>query len=158
MTRLGSFYILSCGCFSHLNVYNYFLLYLVGIQTNVFYYSMFTHTFEWWIVRSLFLPLHLPYLQKLYLSLLPAHIHYSSVLHAFLRPARKNATNQNLLRQNFIAYIFRSKSARERARAQELYCLHLQEPERKSARARARAKAREQEPEQESEWRNPVPF
>jgi hypothetical protein len=36
-------------------------------------------------------------------------------------PARKNATNQNLLRQNFIAYIFRSQKARE----QELYCLHL---------------------------------
>jgi hypothetical protein len=30
------------------------------------------------------------------------------------RPARKNTANQNLLRQNFIAYIFRSKSARER--------------------------------------------
>jgi hypothetical protein len=42
-------------------------------------------------------------------------------LQAFSRPARKNATNQNLLRQSFIAYIFRSKSARE----QELYCLHL---------------------------------
>jgi hypothetical protein len=33
------------------------------------------------------------------------------VLHAFSRPARKNTTNQNLLRQNFIAYIFRSKRA-----------------------------------------------
>jgi hypothetical protein len=60
-------------------------------------------------------------------------------LHAFTRPARKDATNQNLLRQNFIAYIFRSKSASPKplltslgARAperqsaeQELYCLHL---------------------------------
>jgi hypothetical protein len=36
-------------------------------------------------------------------------------------PARKNAANQNLLRQSFIAYIFRSQRARE----QELYCLHL---------------------------------
>jgi hypothetical protein len=45
----------------------------------------------------------------------------NTLLHAFSRPARKNATNRNLLRQNFIAYIFRSKSARE----QELYCLHL---------------------------------
>jgi hypothetical protein len=27
---------------------------------------------------------------------------------AFSRPARKNTTDQNLLRQNFIAYIFRS--------------------------------------------------
>ena len=41
------------------------------------------------------------------------------LLHAFSRPARKNATNQNLLRQNFIAYIFRSKSAREQERGQE---------------------------------------
>ena len=53
------------------------------------------------------------------------------ILHAFSRPARKDAANRNLLRQNFIAYIFRSQRARE----QELYCLHLQEPERKSARA-----------------------
>jgi hypothetical protein len=44
------------------------------------------------------------------------------------RPARKDAANQNLLRRNFIAYIFRSQ------------------------------RAREQEPEQEREWRNPVPF
>jgi hypothetical protein len=36
-----------------------------------------------------------------------------SVLNAFSRPARKNAANQNLLRQ-------------------KLYCLHLQEPESKS--------------------------
>jgi hypothetical protein len=34
-------------------------------------------------------------------------------LHAFTRPARKDATNLNLLRQSFIAYIFRSQSARE---------------------------------------------
>jgi hypothetical protein len=47
------------------------------------------------------------------------------------RPARKDAANQNLLRQNFIAYIFRSKSAR--------------------------AKARESQRKREK-WRNPVPF
>jgi hypothetical protein len=46
----------------------------------------------------------------------PTHSH---VLHAFSRPARKNATNRNLLRQ-------------------KLYCLHLQEQESKSKRARAR--------------------
>ena len=40
----------------------------------------------------------------------------ANLLHAFSRPARKNAANRNLLRQNFIAYIFRSKSARARAR------------------------------------------
>jgi hypothetical protein len=77
-------------------------------------------------------------------------------LHAFSRPARKNAANRNLLRQNFIAYIFRSKSAR----VQELYCLHLQEPERKSARVQEQKqehksfiayifRSKKQEPEQE---------
>jgi hypothetical protein len=39
------------------------------------------------------------------------------------RPARKDATNRNLLRQSFIAYIFRSQREREqeqeRARKQE---------------------------------------
>jgi hypothetical protein len=35
------------------------------------------------------------------------------ILHTFSRPARKNATNWNLLRQSFIAYIFRSQRARE---------------------------------------------
>ena len=65
------------------------------------------------------------------------------LLHAFTRLARKNAANRNLLQQNFIAYIFRSKSARERARAQE----------RKSFIAYIfRSK------KQEREWRNPVPF
>ena len=37
---------------------------------------------------------------------------FQMLLHAFSRPARKDTTNQNLLRQNFIAYIFRSKSAK----------------------------------------------
>jgi hypothetical protein len=36
------------------------------------------------------------------------------LLDAFSRPARKDATNQNLLRQSFIAYIFRSQSARSK--------------------------------------------
>jgi hypothetical protein len=39
----------------------------------------------------------------------------SSILHAFSRPARKDTTNQNLLRQNCIAYIFRSRSASPQA-------------------------------------------
>jgi hypothetical protein len=38
------------------------------------------------------------------------------VLHAFSRPARKDAANRNLLRQSFIAYIFRSQRAREQER------------------------------------------
>jgi hypothetical protein len=53
------------------------------------------------------------------------------VLHAFTRPARKNAANRNLLRQKLYCLLIRSQRARE----PELYCLHLQEPERKSARA-----------------------
>ena len=56
------------------------------------------------------------------------------VLPAFSRPARKNAANQNLLRQSFIAYIFRSKSARARARALLLTSLGARAQERKSAR------------------------
>jgi hypothetical protein len=36
------------------------------------------------------------------------------LLDAFSRPARKNTTDQNLLRQSFIAYIFRSQSARSK--------------------------------------------
>ena len=81
------------------------------------------------------------------------------LLHAFSRPARKDATNRNLLRQ-------------------KLYCLHLQEPESKRARAllltslgaraqesksaRAReskkARKRTRTRKQEREWQNPVPF
>jgi hypothetical protein len=37
------------------------------------------------------------------------------LLDAFSRPARKDATDQNLLRQSFIAYIFRSQSARSKS-------------------------------------------
>ena len=65
-------------------------------------------------------------------SLLLHNCNFATViLHAFSRPARKDATNRNLLRQ-------------------KLYCLHLQEPEHKSARV--------QEQKQERDWRNPVPF
>ena len=62
-------------------------------------------------------------------------IRHQLLLDAFSRPARKDATNQNLLRQSFIAYIFRSQSARSQ---------------------RARSK-REQEA-REREKRNPVPI
>ena len=41
-------------------------------------------------------------------------IRHQLLLDAFSRPARKNTTDQNLLRQNFIAYIFRSKSVRSK--------------------------------------------
>jgi hypothetical protein len=66
------------------------------------------------------------------------------VLHAFSRPARKNATNQNLLRQNFIAYIFRSKSAREQESKRE------KKNKNKKARERTRKQEREKEQERES--------
>jgi hypothetical protein len=67
------------------------------------------------------------------------------ILHAFSRPARKDATNRNLLRQ-------------------KLYCLHLQEQESKRAREQESKSSiayifRSQSArEQEREWRNPVPF
>jgi hypothetical protein len=76
------------------------------------------------------------------------------------RPARKDAANQNLLRQNFIAYIFRSKSVNPPL----LTSLGARAPERQSARAperRARALlftslgAREQAQKQK---RNPLPI
>jgi hypothetical protein len=56
------------------------------------------------------------------------------LLDAFSRPARKNTTDQNLLRQSFISYIFRSQGAgSKRARS-------------KRARSkRARSKRRENE-------------
>jgi hypothetical protein len=41
--------------------------------------------------------------------------HSSLLLDAFSRPARKDATNQNLLRQNFIAYIFGSQEGKRPA-------------------------------------------
>ena len=41
-------------------------------------------------------------------------IRHQLLLDAFSRPARKNTTDQNLLRQSFIAYIFRSQSARSK--------------------------------------------
>jgi hypothetical protein len=37
------------------------------------------------------------------------------LLDAFSRPARKNTTDQNLLRQNFIAYIFGSQESKRPA-------------------------------------------
>jgi hypothetical protein len=55
------------------------------------------------------------------------------------RPARKNTANRNLLRQSFIAYIFRSQSAR------------AQESKQECKRARTRARKQEQEKEQEQE-------
>jgi hypothetical protein len=74
-------------------------------------------------------------------------------LHAFSRPARKNAANQNLLRQSFIAYIFRSKSARE----QEQERAREQERERERTRKQER-REKKQEQEREKKWQNPVPF
>lgn len=38
-------------------------------------------------------------------------IRHQLLLDAFSRPARKNTTDQNLLRQSFISYIFRSQGA-----------------------------------------------
>ena len=71
-------------------------------------------------------------------------IRHQLLLDAFSRPARKNTTNQNLLRQNFIAYIFRSQRTREQ----------VQESKKKNKNKKARERTRKQE----REWQNPVPF
>jgi hypothetical protein len=55
------------------------------------------------------------------------------LLDAFSRPARKNTTDQNLLRQSFIAYIFRSQSARSK-REQEARESKKQEREKTKPR------------------------
>jgi hypothetical protein len=61
------------------------------------------------------------------------------LLDAFSRPARKNTTDQNLLWQSFISYIFRSQGAgSKRARS-------------KRARSKRERSKRERK-------RNPVPF
>jgi hypothetical protein len=67
------------------------------------------------------------------------------------RPARKNTANQNLLRQNFIAYIFRSQRAREpesqRAR----------EPESQREKKNKNKKAREREQKSKRKKKNGKP-
>jgi hypothetical protein len=96
------------------------------------------------------------------------------LLNAFSRPARKDTTNQNLLRQNFIAYIFRSRSASPKPQKWKppLTSLGARAPERQSARAQSkssivyifrskRARAREQKRKSASKRENggnPVPF
>ena len=67
-------------------------------------------------------------------------IRHQLLLDAFSRPARKDATNQNLLRQSFIAYIFRSQRAREQ-----------------EAREREKQEREKSKQERERE-RNPVPL
>ena len=59
------------------------------------------------------------------------------LLHTFTQPARKNAANRNLLRQSFIAYIFRSQRAREQEQEKE------QEQESKSKREKKQEQERE---------------
>jgi hypothetical protein len=67
---------------------------------------------------------------------------YTVLLDAFSRPARKNTTDQNLLRQSFISYIFRSQGAgSKRARS-------------KSARSKREKQEREK---QEREKTKPRP-
>ena len=66
-------------------------------------------------------------------------IRHQLLLDAFSRPARKNTTDQNLLRQSFISYIFRSQGAgSKRARSKRA----------RSKRARSKRERK----------RNPVPL
>ena len=77
-------------------------------------------------------------------------IRHQLLLDAFSRPARKNTTDQNLLRQSFIAYIFRSQRAREQEQEQERARKQEKEQEQESKRERTR----KQEQERESEKKN----
>jgi hypothetical protein len=72
-------------------------------------------------------------------------VRIDAVLNAFSRPARKNTTNQNLLRQNFIAYIFRSRSAspKPQKRKPPAYIFRSQSARAQSARAQARERMAE---------------
>jgi hypothetical protein len=66
------------------------------------------------------------------------------------RPARKNAANRNLLRQSFIAYIFRSQRAREQESKREKRNKNKKARERKRTRTRKRKRTRTGKQEKES--------
>ena len=76
----------------------------------------------------------------------------------------KNTTNQNLLRQNFIAYIFRSQERKPpapKAKATPITSLGARAPARQSAERAllfTSLGASEQAPEPEREWRKPRPL
>jgi hypothetical protein len=65
------------------------------------------------------------------------------------QPARKDATSQNLLRQSFIAYIFRSKRGRARQREAE----RKRERERQRAEEESRGKDEEKETKRDKEMK-----
>ena len=67
------------------------------------------------------------------------------------QPARKDAANQNLLWQNFIAYIFRSKSASNKVLPQKiLVCCVF--PGRSRTRVRVGAEIRDKKTWDEKTW------
>ena len=84
------------------------------------------------------------------------------------RPARKDATNQNLLRQSFIAYSGAREEERGRERGREEERERLRETQRERQREgqrgrEAESRGREQrkrrrERDEERECQNPVPF
>ena len=94
------------------------------------------------------------------------------LLYAFSRPARKDTTNQNLLRQNFIAYIFGSQEGKRPAPSPKnesplLTSLGARAPARQSAErallfTSLGASEQAPEPERRAQVRenggNPVPF
>jgi hypothetical protein len=92
-----------------------------------------------------------------------SHTTNLTFLHAFSQPARKDATNRNLLWQKLYSYIFRSHRARARAREQArararararallLTSLGARAQESNSAREQESKRARKQEKEQEQE-------
>ena len=85
----------------------------------------------------------------------------ASRVHSYARSqlARKDATNQNLLRQSFIAY----SGAREEERGRERQRGRERDAEREAERGAERERGREQrkrrrERDKERECQNPVPF
>jgi hypothetical protein len=70
------------------------------------------------------------------------------------RPARKDATNQNLLRQSFIAYIFRSQRAREQESGQERERKQEKEQEQESKREKKQEQEREKARTRERKSKN----
>ena len=77
------------------------------------------------------------------------------------RPARKDATNWNLLRQKLYCLHLQeqeSKRAREQEQEQERARKQEKEQEQESKRENKNKKARKGTRKQEKEWQNPVPF
>jgi hypothetical protein len=93
---------LQCQCLLNSNK---FTRYTVFIGSNLL---TSPNSFKSWLSKH---RLFIPSITTNVNSQLTHYTSHSESSYTRSRPARKDAANQNLLRQNFIAYIFRSKSA-----------------------------------------------